>query len=77
MSDLAYNEQAKLLATGLNNIAVAFIVIGVVTPVTAMGFGLPSAPAVSVWTIAFSAVWFGAGAGLHWLGRRVLRSLKP
>ena len=35
MSDAAQNEQTKLLATALNNVAVAFIVIGVVTPMTA------------------------------------------
>ena len=35
-----HNEQTKLLATGLNNVAVAFVVIGGVTPVTAMSFGV-------------------------------------
>ena len=77
ISDLAYNEQAKLLATGLNNVAVAFIVVGVVTPITAGSFGVPSAPAISVWTAVFAGIWFCAAAGLHCLGRRVLRSLKP
>ncbi|GEO98290.1 hypothetical protein [Methylobacterium haplocladii] len=48
LSDLAYDERAKLSATGLDNEAVAFIVVGVVTPVTAVNFGVPSAPAISV-----------------------------
>ncbi len=71
-----YNEQTKLLATGINNVTVAFIVIGVVTPITAVSFGIAT-PAPSLATAFFAAVWFCAGASLHWIGRRVLRSLKP
>ncbi|KQP50508.1 hypothetical protein ASG40_12015 [Methylobacterium sp. Leaf399] len=71
-----HNEQTKLLATGINNIAVAFIVIGVVTPVTAVSFGIAVAPAPSLATAFFAGVWFCAGAGLHILARRALRSLK-
>ena len=33
-------EQAKLLATAINHVAVAFIVIGFVTPITAASFDL-------------------------------------
>jgi hypothetical protein len=76
MSDVAQNEQTKLLATGLNNIAVAFVVIGVVTPITAASFGVASAPHLSWSTLGFAVIWFCAGAGLHWLARRALRSLK-
>lgn len=72
-----HNEQTKLLATGINNIAVAFIVIGVVTPITAVSFGIAAAPAPSLATAFFAAVWFCAGVGLHILARRALRSLKP
>lgn len=39
-----HNEQTKLLATAINNVAVAFIVIGAVTPMTAASFGVPTAP---------------------------------
>ena len=73
----AFNEQTKLLATCLNNVAVAFIVIGVVTPITSVSFGIPNAPPLSFGTAAFALLWFCAGAGLHWVGRLVLRSLKP
>lgn len=72
-----HNEQTKLLATGINNIAVAFIVIGVVTPITAVSFGIAVAPAPSLATAFFAAIWFCAGVALHSIGRRVLRSLKP
>ncbi|MBX9933141.1 MAG: hypothetical protein K2Y56_16655 [Methylobacterium sp.] len=72
-----HSEQTRLLATGINNIAVAFIVIGVVTPVTAVSFGITAGPAPSLATAFFASVWFCAGAGLHSIVRRVLRSLKP
>jgi hypothetical protein len=72
-----HNEQTKLLATGLNNVAVAFVVIGGVTPVTAMSFGVASAPSLSFGTVAFATVWLSAGVAVHWAARRALRSLKP
>ena len=68
-------EQTKLLAIAINNVAVAFVVIGFVTPVTATSFGIASAPHGSWATMAFVAVWFCAGCGLHWLARRTLGSL--
>ncbi|GJE71309.1 hypothetical protein [Methylorubrum podarium] len=72
-----HNEQTKLLATGLNNVAVAFVVIGGVTPVTAMSFGVASAPTLSFGTVAFATIWISTAAGLHWIARRILRSLLP
>jgi len=38
----ASNEQTKLLATAINNVAVSFVVIGFVTPVVAVSFGGPA-----------------------------------
>ncbi len=73
----AFNEQTKLLATAINNVAVAFVILGVVTPLTAVSFGVVSAPPPSPWTAFFAAIWFCTGAGLHLLARRALRSLKP
>lgn len=75
--DAAEIEQTKLLATGINNIAVAFIVIGAVTPITAVSFGIVNAPAPSLGSGFFVGVWLCAGAGLHPIARRVLRSFKP
>jgi len=77
MSDAAQNEQTKLLATALNNVAVAFIVIGVVTPMTAASFGVGTALLLSWSTVGFAVIWFCAGVSLHWIGRRVLRSVGP
>ncbi|MDH2308602.1 hypothetical protein [Methylobacterium brachiatum] len=72
-----HNEQTKLLATALNNIAVAFVVIGFVTPITAMSFGVASAPSLRSTTAFFAAIWLSAGIGIHPIGRCVLRSIKP
>ena len=72
-----HNEQTKLLATGLNNVAVACIVIGVVTPISAMSFGVASAPPLSFRAGAFAVIWLMAGGCLHWCARHALRRLKP
>ena len=72
-----HNEQTKRLATGLNTIAVAFIVIGVVVPITAMSFGVATATALRPATAFFAAVWLCAGIGLLWTARGVLRSIRP
>ncbi|MFY9289537.1 MAG: hypothetical protein WAP03_02365 [Methylorubrum rhodinum] len=72
-----HNEQTKLLATGLNNVSVACIVIGVVTPISAMSFGVASAPPLSFRAGAFAVIWLMAGGCLHWCARHALRRLKP
>jgi hypothetical protein len=70
-----HNEQTKLLATALNNVAVAYVVIGFVTPTTALSFGVASAPPLQATTLLFVLLWLCAGAIIHWTARRVLRSL--
>lgn len=72
-----HNEQTKLLATGLNNIAVAFVVIGVVTPITAVSFGIASAPMLRFESAFFAGFWLCNAVSIHWIARRVLRSLRP
>ncbi len=71
-----HNEQTKLLATALNNIAVAYVVVEFVTPITAVSFGVSSAPPLKTATVCFAATWLCTAIGLHWVARRVLRSLK-
>ncbi|WP_375455583.1 hypothetical protein [uncultured Methylobacterium sp.] len=73
--DVVEIEQTKLLATGINNIAVAFVVIGVVTPVIAVGFGVANAPEWRLGSGALAVVWLCTGGLLHRLARRSLRSL--
>ncbi len=72
-----HNEQTKLLATALNNIAVAFVVIGFVTPMTAASFGAATAPILQLDRAIFTVVGLCTGAALHCGARRCLRSLKP
>ncbi|MCJ2025481.1 hypothetical protein [Methylobacterium sp. J-067] len=72
-----HNEQTKLLATALNNVAVAYVVIGFVTPMTALSFGVASAPVARFETLSFSLVWLLTGVTLHLGARRALRSLRP
>lgn len=72
-----HNEQTTLLATALNNIAVASAVIGFVAPITAMSFGIANAPVLQPATAFFAATWLCAATGLHWIGRRVLRGIGP
>ena len=71
-----HNEQTKLLATALNNVAVAYIVIGFVTPMTALSFGIATAPVLRPATVLFVLLWLCAGISIHWTARRVLRSLR-
>jgi hypothetical protein len=71
-----HNEQTKILATALNDIAVAYVVVGFVTPITAVSFGVTSAPPLRAATVFFATIWLCTAISLHWLARRVLRSLK-
>ena len=62
---LVHNEQTKLLATALNNVAVAYVVIGFVTPMTAASFGVASAPVMRLENAIFTVVWLCTGCALH------------
>jgi hypothetical protein len=72
-----HNEQTKLLATALNNVAVAYVVIGFVTPMTAAGFRVSNAPALRLKNAVFTLVWVCTSCALHYGARRALRSMKP
>ena len=72
-----HNEQTKLLATAVGNVAVAFVVIGFVTPITAASFSVTGITPLRSDTAAFILVWLFAGAGLHLIARRILRGSKP
>ncbi|WP_267354948.1 MULTISPECIES: hypothetical protein [unclassified Methylobacterium] len=72
-----HNEQTKLLATALNNIAFAYVVIGFVTPMTAASFGVASAPAIRIENAVFTVVWLWTGCTLHYAARRAHPSMKP
>lgn len=72
--NLVHNEQIKLTATALNNVAVAFVVVGFVAPVTAV-VGRDSGGFTA--SIPLSLIWLATGVVLHLGARLVLRSFKP
>jgi hypothetical protein len=74
---LIRNEQTKLTAAALNNVAVASIVAGTLSPLVAMAYGL-SVPHRGGWiTALLSVFWNGSGACLHLAARAVLGRLVP
>lgn len=75
---LIENEQTKYLATWLNTIASAAVVIGVLAPLAAAFYGgtslgTPSPAALALGTV----IWFLCGCALHLAARRILRGLRP
>jgi hypothetical protein len=52
---LVHNEQTKLTATAVNNVAVAFVIAGFVGPAVAVGYGSEAMPTDAV-AIAASLV---------------------
>jgi hypothetical protein len=66
---LRANERLKLLAAGLNNLALAFVVAGYVGPV--VGGTVPGNPRAIV-----TLVWLVFGVGLHTVGQVVLGRLR-
>ncbi len=71
---LIKNEQIKLTATALNNVAVAFVVVGFIAPVTTV-----IGTAGGGWnaSVRFSLIWLLTGFILHLVARLVLRNLRP
>lgn len=75
--DHVRNEQTKLLATALNTTATSSFTVGVLAPIAAAIYTSTGA-AIPIRVILFAAaVWFSVAVTLHFLVRRVLRSLKP
>ena len=63
------NERLKLFATALNNVAVGFVIVGLVTPVVAGH--IPSTPAGLA-----PLVWLVMAAFLHMGAQRALGDLR-
>lgn len=73
---LVRNERTKLLAGNFDRLSSAFAIMGVVTPVVAWSYKVPTAPALTFDNLAFSGVWLLAAVALHILASRLLRSLE-
>jgi hypothetical protein len=71
---LIHNERVKLLATALNNTAVATVVTAVVAPIAAFLYG--SIVVASAWWPLMGLVWFFGGLSLHVTAQLMLGRLK-
>lgn len=77
--DLVRNEQLKLAATLLNNLATISIGAGVITPLVALTSGYLN-DGVSArqqeLIVLIGLGWIVLAGALHYMGRRVLRGLR-
>jgi hypothetical protein len=64
-----HNERVKLLATILNNAALAFIVAAFIAPAAGGSINLG-------WHVVTILAWVGFGVGLHFSARAVLGRLR-
>ncbi len=73
---LIHNERTKLTATLFNTLATAFVAAGLFAPAAAVAYGLSDLRVGSLY-IGIIIVVCGCGAtALHWIGRRLLGSLR-
>ena len=72
---LIRNKRVKYLATALNGVAVASITAGVIAPLAAATFGLPS-PRTQTPVVLFSVIWLSVGVALHLIVQGVLGRLR-
>ena len=71
---LVRNEQAKLTATYLNNLAIAVFAIGGITPLASSFVGQGG---LAGFTLAVGGVCFVISVGLHLGAQLILRRLRP
>ena len=64
-----HNARLTLLATLLNNAALAFIVAGFIAPTV-------SGQLRDGWHVLVTLIWIGCGVGLHYVGRAALGRLR-
>ena len=74
--NLVLNERIKLTATWINTLAAATVATGVIAPIAAVAFGLPTTGTVSVLSFVLATLlWLLLGIARHLWARRILRSL--
>nr|WP_294550422.1 hypothetical protein [uncultured Rhodopila sp.] len=73
---LIENERTKLLATALNNVAVATVATALIAP-TASFLYTEGRSAFQIWRFGLAAVWFAGGLCLDLFAHIVLGRLKP
>jgi hypothetical protein len=72
---LIRNERVKLLATALNNTAVATVVTAIVAPIAGFLYGSPTITANSWWWV-IGIIWLLVGVVLHIVAQAVLGRLQ-
>lgn len=70
MNKTARNERRKITATALNNLAVSFVVTGVVVPIIGLAYTM-TYPQDQIW-FALAALWLMLGIGFHLVARRIV-----
>ncbi len=73
---LIRNERTKYLATLLNTVAAATVVAGVVAPLVALSYGVPS-PISGRFALLISLGWFATGIIRHVVVPIILGRLRP
>ncbi|CZT35618.1 hypothetical protein GA0004734_00026240 [Rhizobium sp. 9140] len=71
MSPLVHNERLKLVASSLDRLSTALVVVGVLGPVVAL---TPSS--ASLWSVFNATCWLIGAVILHLISQRVLGRLK-
>ena len=74
--NLIQNERAKYLATLINTIAAASVIAGVIAPLVAVTYSLPSPMSEGRIAVAISVAWLLIGAVLHYAVRLILGRLR-
>ena len=71
-----HNEQMKLRATGMNVIAVGFIISGIIGPFTNVATAITPTTVINDQSIVFMLVWLLVALILHCGAALVLRNLR-
>jgi len=72
---LVQNERTKLLATALNNTAVAIVITAVIGPIAGYLNGVTTL--TGPLSFFFGALWFLVGVVLHIVAQVILGRLRP
>lgn len=67
-------EKTKLLASFLNNIAVAMVSLGFAAPLIATLYGATNSPPISE-ILLWGPLWLGGGLAMHYTAAGVLQDL--
>ena len=77
MPHLVHNEQTKLFAGMLDQVATVCLAVGVATPISTFVISVPQSPMANLpWLIGSGAVWTAMFMGLHQAAQNILEDLR-